>query len=78
MGALGPLGRNGLYCRNIDVDRFPALAGWRGLNDSAVREYFNSTLHAFVREWRPLEELMRTFGPGYKVLYLGGEADATI
>ena len=78
MGALGPLGRNGLYCRNIDVDRFPALAGWRGLNDSAVREYFNSTLHAFVREWGPLEELMRNLGAGYKVLFLGSEASATI
>jgi hypothetical protein len=77
-GALGPLGRNGLYCRDIDVDRFPAIAGWRGLNDSAVREYFNSTLHAFVREWGPLEELVQNLGPGYKVLFLGSEADVTI
>jgi hypothetical protein len=49
-----------LYCRDVDVDRFPALAGWRGLNDSAVREYFNNTVHAFVQEWGPLEELMQT------------------
>jgi ABC-type proline/glycine betaine transport system substrate-binding protein len=77
-GALGPLGRNGLYCRNDDVDRFPALAGWRGLNDSAVRGYFGGMLYAFVPGWGPVEEMLSNLGLDYKVVFLGTEAAMTI
>jgi hypothetical protein len=77
-GALGPMGRTGLYCRDVDVDRFPALAGWRGLNDSAAREYFGGILYAFDRDWGPVEEMVRTFAPGYRVVFLGANAAATI
>jgi hypothetical protein len=78
VGALGPLGRNGLYCRNDDVDRFPALAGWRGLNDSAVRAYFGGRLYAFVPGWGPVEEILLNLGLHYKVVFLGIEAAMTI
>jgi hypothetical protein len=77
-GALGPLGRNGLYCRDIDVDRFPALPGWRGLNDSAVREYFDGKLYAFEPGWGPLEEMMQNLGLDYEVVWLGTQAAQTI
>jgi hypothetical protein len=77
-GALGPLGRNGLYCHNDDVDRHPALAGWRGLNGSAVRAYFGGTLYAFVPGWGPVEEILLNLGLDYKVVFLGTEAAMTI
>ena len=78
MGRLGPEGRNGLYCREVDVDRFPALAGWRGLNDSRVRDHFGGTLYAFVPDWGPVEEILLNLGLDYQVVFLGIDAAATI
>jgi hypothetical protein len=59
------------------VERWNALAGYRGLKDPAVRRYFNGTFLAFEKDWAGNEELrMTTLGLPYEVLYLGGDAAA--
>ena len=50
-GPLGVLGRNGWFCREADVHRWNALAGYRGLRDPQVRRHFNGTFLAFERSW---------------------------
>ena len=51
MGNLGLIGRNGWYCLESEVERWPALAGWRGLKDPAVQEHFDNTARACSRAW---------------------------
>ena len=35
------------YCLESEVERYPALAGWRGLKDPLVRAHFNNTVCQF-------------------------------
>jgi hypothetical protein len=79
-GALGILGRTGWYCHESDVERWNALAGYRGLEDPAVQRHFNGTFLAFEKDWGGNEELrMSKLGLRYDVVYLGaGTAADTI
>ena len=70
-GRLGVLGRNGWFCREADVERWNAVAGWRGLKDPAVRLYFNETFLAFEKDWGDEERRMSNAGLVYHVSYLG-------
>jgi hypothetical protein len=74
-GPLGILGRNGWFCREADVDRWNALAGFRGLRDPQVRLHFNGTFMAFEAEgWGPNQELIENLDLHYDVAYLGADA----
>jgi hypothetical protein len=76
-GPLGVLGRNGWFCREADVDRWNALAGYRGLRDPQVRRHFNGTFLAFEAEgWGPNQELMTNLDLRYDVAYLGADRAA--
>jgi hypothetical protein len=76
-GPLGVLGRNGWFCREADVDRWNALAGYRGLRDPQVRRHFNGTFLAFEAEgWGPNKELLTNLDLRYDVAYLGAAAAA--
>ncbi len=78
-GRLGVLGRNGWYCTEADVERWNALAGYRGLKDPAVKPYFNGTFLAFEAAWGPNQKLMTNLGLDYEVVFLGaGAAPDTI
>jgi ABC-type proline/glycine betaine transport system substrate-binding protein len=70
-GPLGILGRNGWFCREADVERWNALAGWRGLKDPAVRDAFNATFLAFQRDWGNNALMLSNLGLRYDVVYLG-------
>ena len=70
-GPLGVLGRNGWFCREADVDRWNALAGYRGLRDPQVRRHFNGTFLAFERSWGDQELRMTNLDLRYDVAYLG-------
>ena len=73
-GPLGVLGRNGWFCREADVDRWNALAGFRGLRDPQVRQHFNGTFLAFEAEgWGPNQELINNLDLRYEVTYLGAD-----
>ena len=57
------------------MDRWNALAGYRGLKDPAVTHYFNGTFLAFEAEgWGPNQELMANLGLPYEVVFLGAGA----
>ncbi len=57
------------------MDRWNALAGYRGLKDPAVTHYFNGTFFAFEAEgWGPNLELMTNLGLPYEVVFLGAGA----
>jgi hypothetical protein len=75
-GPLGVLGRTGWFCREADVDRWNALAGYRGLRDPQVRRHFNGTFLAFERSWGDEELRMMNFDLRYDVAYLGATAAA--
>ena len=73
-GRLGIFGRNGWYCREADVEHWNALAGYRGLRDPAVRQYFNGTFLAFEKDWGPNQALITNLVLRYDVAYLGAHA----
>jgi hypothetical protein len=77
-GGLGILGRNGLFCREADVERWNALAGWRGLKDPAVRDHFNGTVLAFFADWWSPEPFLKKMDLHYDVAYLLGAAEVVI
>ena len=70
-GPLGILGRSGWFCREADVERWNALAGWRGLHDPTVRQHFNGLFLAFDKSWGDEELRMANLGLAYDVSYLG-------
>ena len=73
-GPLGVLGRNGWFCREADVDRWNALAGFRGLRDPQVRQHFNGTFIAFEAEgWGPNQALIENLDLRYDAIYLGAD-----
>ena len=73
-GLLGVSGRNGWFCREADVERWNALAGYRGLRDPAVRQHFNSTFFAFeAAGWGPDQELITNLDLRYDIEYLGAD-----
>ena len=76
-GRSGVLGRNGFYCQDSDVDRFIGLAGWRGLGDPRVPEYFNRTFLGFDESWGPIARLLVNLGLDYYTVdYLGAGSAA--
>ena len=77
-GPLGILGRNGWFCREADVERWNALAGWRGLKDPAVRDAFNATFLAFQRDWGNNELMLAKLGLRYNVVYLGSSRASSV
>ena len=77
-GRLGVLGRNGWYCREADVERWNALAGWRGLKDPAVRQHFGRFLAFEADGWGPNQELMTNLNLPYEMDYLGASAAADV
>jgi hypothetical protein len=78
-GRLGVLGRNGWYCREADVDRWNALAGYRGLRDPQVRRHFNGSFLAFEAEgWGPNQQLMTNLNLPFAMDYLGASAAANV
>ena len=77
-GPLGILGQSGWYTFERDVERFPSLAGWRGLRDPAVREYFGGTFYSFGLNssggtyWGTnTPQLMQSLGLNYDIVWLG-------
>ncbi len=59
------------------MDRWNALAGYRGLRDPQVRRHFNGTFLAFEAEgWGPNQKLMTNLDLRYDVAYLGATAAA--
>ena len=72
-GKLGVFGRNGWFCREADVERWNALAGYRGLRDPVVRRHFNGTFLAFERSWGDEELRMANLDLHYDVEYLGAD-----
>jgi hypothetical protein len=77
-GPLGILGRNGWFCAEADVERWNALAGWRGLKDPAVREAFNATFLAFQRDWGNNALMLSNLGLRYDVVYLGSSTAPSV
>ena len=75
-GRLGLLGRNGWYCKESDVERWLGLAGWRGLRDAHVAEYFNFSFVAFEESWGPNQPLLTNLGLPYNVEYVGADKAA--
>ena len=75
-GRLGLLGRNGWYCKESDVERWVGLAGWRGLRDAHVAEYFNYSFIAFEESWGPNQPLLANLGLAYNVEYVGADKAA--
>jgi glycine betaine/proline transport system substrate-binding protein len=75
-GRLGVLGRKGWFCRDADVDRWNALAGYRGLRDPEVRRHFSGSFLAFERSWGPNQELMTNLDLRYDIAYLGADRAA--
>ena len=73
-GRLGVLGRNGWYCREADVERWNALAGWRGLKDPAIRQHFGRFLAFEANGWGPNQELMTNLNLPFGIEYLGASA----
>jgi hypothetical protein len=76
VGQLGVIARNGWYCLETEVSRWPALAGWRGLQLPEVQEHFEHTLHAQDEAWGGDEEgMLENFGldPGIKIVYEGAD-----
>ena len=73
-GVLGVLARAGWFCLDRDVERFPSLAGWRGLLEPAVRSHFNSTLYASDANADISKNLMASLGVGYNVVSIGSDA----
>ena len=80
-GPVGLIGRNGWFVRERDVEKHPAVAGWRGLAITEVREWFNNTLFAFGTEgfdldtWGPVDDLNTNLGLKYNVVHMGSIAD---
>ena len=70
-GRLGVLGRNGWYCREADVERWNALAGWRGLKDPATSRHFGRFLAFEADGWGPNQELMTNLNLPFELDYLG-------
>ncbi len=58
------------------MDRWNALAGYRGLRDPEVRRHFNGTFLAFERSWGDEELRMTNLDLRYDVAYLGATATA--
>ncbi len=73
-GRLGILGRNGWYCREADVERWNALAGWRGLKDPAIRQHFGRFLAFEADGWGPNQELMTNLNLPFEIDHLGASA----
>ena len=44
------------FCTNADVDKYPALAGYRGLQDPDVADYFNHTIYSPEGPCEPTDE----------------------
>ena len=65
-----------------DVDRWPALAGWRGLLDPVVGTHFNRTFFCFGTPgvdaglWGPQDALIRNLGIGYRIEWMGSSEDS--
>ena len=60
------------------MERWNALAGYRGLSDPAVRRHFNGTFLAFESEaWGPNQELMTNLDLHYDIEYLGADLAPT-
>ncbi len=82
-GPLGALGRNGWYCLESLVERWPDLAGWRGLLNPEVRAHFNRTFYAFGSAdnpdgWGPNAALLENLGIGYQVVYINPDEAETV
>ncbi len=78
-GRLGVLGRTGWYCREADVERWNALAGWRGLKDPAISRHFGRFLAFEADGWGPSQELMTNLNLPFEIDYLGAsEAEDVI
>ena len=53
------------------MERWNALAGWRGLRDGGARRAFDGTFLAFEEAWGPNAELMANLSLSYRVANLG-------
>jgi hypothetical protein len=65
-----------------DVERWPALAGYRGLRDPDVHRHFNGTLFSFGTygmdsdTWGPQQEILRGLGLEYRVGWMGSSEES--
>jgi len=72
----------GWYVVERDVERWPALAGYRGLRDSDVHRHFNGTLYSFGAygvdsdTWGPQQEILNGLGLEYRVVWMGSSEES--
>jgi hypothetical protein len=43
--------RSDVAAGSPQVERWPSLAGWRGLREPSVAEHFGGTLYSFADDW---------------------------
>ena len=72
------LGQNGLYTQESNLDKWPDLAGWRGLGNPQANAAFNKTCVAFVDSWGPTSPILDDLQFGYTADFLGDSADVVI
>jgi ABC-type proline/glycine betaine transport system substrate-binding protein len=66
--------RVGWYTQTSNVQRWPALAGFRGLRDPAAQALFNATMFAFSESWGDnITGLMSNLHLPYTVDFVGSE-----
>ncbi len=66
------------YTQDADVEKWPALAGWRGLRDAAIADYVGNELVAYDAGWGPTTLIMQKLNVAVAVKYYGVDADAHI
>ena len=65
-----------------DLERWPALAGYRGLRDSDVHRHFNGTLYSVGTygvdsdTWGPQQEILNGLGLEYRVVWMGSSEES--
>ena len=75
-GKLGVLAQDGWYCSETDAEKWPELAGWRGLTLALIKQYFDQTFFAFLPGWTHDALIMKALGLNYSIIYMGDEDTA--
>ena len=67
----------GWYVSESEIERWPALAGYRGLRDPDVQQHFNGTLYSFGTygvdsdTWGPQVKMLKGLGLDFRVVWMG-------
>ncbi len=67
--------QSGWFVLEVEVDRWPALSGWRGLQDRAVQLHFNHTFYAYDEAYGNDAVMMKNgLSLDYNIVYFGADA----